>query len=304
MEWEGLSYTPSNVRDWFSGGYAFPEWSSVAVDPANPAKVLFTDEMTATIFLSATRGLNWWITYRYPFDPAPPLGAIHGFKSLVFAPSNSQIIYAGLCADCRQNADASLPSYGVFKSTDGGATWKPANDAFMSTKGIGTLAVDPKYPDTVYAGVVQSGIYRTTDGGLSWQPSNTGLSILDVRSIAIDPRDTNVVYAGTEGASLYKSTDRGAHWISYSAGMNPTSRIRDIVIDPTDSQTLYAAEIGTGVYKSGNGGKLWTEINRGLRMHAAKALAISSDGGTLYAATEGEGVFRLDIKPFERRSRR
>jgi photosystem II stability/assembly factor-like uncharacterized protein len=303
-DWEGLSYIPSNINKWFTGGYGFPEWYSVAVDPSNPAKVLFSDEMLATIFLSTNHGLDWQIAYRQPFDTGTSPRIVQGFKAFVFAPSNPQVIYAGSCGNCRSFPDSYLPSFGVFKSPDGGATWKPANDAFMSTKGIFALAVDPGNPDTVYAGVAGSGIYKTMDGGISWKPANTGLSFLDVRSIAIDPANTNVIYAGTEGAALFKSTDAGAHWASSSAGMTSTGRIRDIVLDPTNSQTVYAAEIGQGVYRSQDGGTLWIGINQGLRNHAAKALAISSDGGTLYVATDGEGVFRLDIKPFERRLRR
>jgi len=60
---------------------------------------------------------------------------------------------------------------------------------------------------------------------------------------------------------------------------------------------VYAADLRTGVYRSDDGGKLWVQIDKGLTMRAVKALTISSDGGTLYAATEGGGVFRLDIRP-------
>jgi len=78
--------------------------------------------------------------------------------------------------------------------------------------------------------------------------------------------------------------------------MDPAAVVRAIVIDPTDSNIVYAGDLRTGVYRSENGGQLWVQVNKGLSTRAVKALALSSDGGTLYAATEGEGVFRLDLK--------
>jgi uncharacterized protein (TIGR03437 family) len=59
---------------------------------------------------------------------------------------------------------------------------------------------------------------------------------------------------------------------------------------------IYAGDALTGVYRSQDAGQTWEQINQGLRTRAVMALAISSDGGTLYAATQGEGVFRLDLK--------
>jgi hypothetical protein len=58
---------------------------------------------------------------------------------------------------------------------------------------------------------------------------------------------------------------------------------------------MYAADRFSGVYRSTDGGATWMPINTGLRTRAVNALSISSDGQHLYAATEGEGVFRLDL---------
>jgi uncharacterized protein (TIGR03382 family) len=77
--------------------------------------------------------------------------------------------------------------------------------------------------------------------------------------------------------------------------MNPESSVSDIVFDPTAPQVMYAADRFSGVYRSTDGGATWTPINVSLRTRAVNALAISSDGQHLYAATEGEGVFRLDL---------
>jgi cell division septation protein DedD len=67
------------------------------------------------------------------------------------------------------------------------------------------------------------------------------------------------------------------------------------VFDPNDSQVMYAADRFSGLYRSTDGGMGWMPINVGLRTRAINALAMSSDGQHLYAGTEGEGVFRLDL---------
>jgi hypothetical protein len=60
--------------------------------------------------------------------------------------------------------------------------------------------------------------------------------------------------------------------------------------------TIYLADLRSGVYRSTNGGDSWRPINDGLLVRAVNALALSADDGCLYAATEGSGVFRLDLK--------
>ena len=67
------------------------------------------------------------------------------------------------------------------------------------------------------------------------------------------------------------------------------------MLDPTNPLILYAADTFSGVYRSEDGGTTWAAINTGLRTRSVNALSISSDGQHLYAATEGEGVFRLDL---------
>ncbi|MFC1935939.1 WD40/YVTN/BNR-like repeat-containing protein [Chloroflexota bacterium] len=129
---------------------------------------------------------------------------------------------------------------------------------------------------------------------------NQGLGVLDIRALAIAPGNPEVLYAGAESGGVYKSTDGGAIWQRSNNGMDPQAAVQDIVVDPTNPQVLYAADLRTGVYRSDDGGRLWVRINESLRTRAVKALAISADGGILYAATEGEGVFRLDLRPLSR----
>jgi uncharacterized protein (TIGR03437 family) len=295
--WAGLHYVAANMSAWFPIYGPMPEWYAVAADPRNPGRVLFADEMFGGLWLSTEAGLDWRVVFRNS-DVTGVYPNRHGFKALAFARSNSQVVYAGMCRDRGQvDGGNAGPGLGVFKSNDGGATWQAANDPHSAQQNINVLAVDPLNANTAYAGTLASGILRTRDGGGTWLALNGGLRSLDVRAIAVDPGNGNVLYAGLEKGGVYKSVDAGATWQTASAGMDPGASIRSIVIDPTSSQVVYAADLSTGVYRSDNGGTLWVQIAKGLTMRAVKSLAISADGGTLYAATEGGGIFRLDVRP-------
>ncbi len=79
------------------------------------------------------------------------------------------------------------------------------------------------------------------------------------------------------------------------AGLNPEATVVDLAFNPTNPQVIYLADLFSGVYISKNAGLSWRLINNGLTNRAVNALALSSDGQHLYAATEGRGVFRLDL---------
>jgi hypothetical protein len=75
----------------------------------------------------------------------------------------------------------------------------------------------------------------------------------------------------------------------------PWTSIKSIVIDPSNPQNMYAADYNSGVYASPDGGATWSAINDSLTMRTVTGLAIAADGGMLYAATFGGGVFRLPL---------
>src|SRR6185295_3393452 len=136
---------------------------------------------------------------------------------LVPDPSRPATIYAGT-------------AQGVFKSDDGGASWRAANSG-MPAERVQTIAIDPTATETLYAGtltpngVESVGIFKSTDGGASWTAVNeglidpfTGISPLDVWSLAIDPRNPKTILAGTRFSEIFKSTDGGLTWQSQTFG--------------------------------------------------------------------------------------
>jgi photosystem II stability/assembly factor-like uncharacterized protein len=146
------------------------------------------------------------------------------------------------------------------------------------------------------AAASNSGLLRSGDGGVSWQTVTAGLpDSTSALSLARKPDEPEVILLGIFQGGLYRSSDAGASWDSSSAGMNPEATVTDIVFDPRSPQRVYAADYHSGVYLSENGGESWRPLNKGLRTRAVRALGLSADGSLLYAATEGEGVFRLDL---------
>ncbi|MBI2874250.1 MAG: hypothetical protein HYY09_04130 [Firmicutes bacterium] len=284
--WEGLNYPPAT----------YAEWYTLALDPAEPDHILAADEHQGVLLETKDGGRQWQEVFRHPEVNAGDFNRRHGFAAIAFAPSNPRVVYAGMRRE-RRNIDEGRadPSFGVYKSIDGGATWRAANDANTAGRNINILQVHPGRDEIVYAATVRGGVLQTTDGGRTWQPRNQGLDGLDVRALAIDPQDPAVLYAGLPGYGIYKSADGGASWRRSGNGIDPQSEIQAIVIDPADPRTVYAGDLFGGVYRSTDAGGQWVRINVGLRTRAVKALAVAADGSALYAATVGEGVFRLDL---------
>src|SRR5262249_57173443 len=79
-----------------------------------------------------------------------------------------------------------LNNVGVFRSTDGGNSWSPANNG-LADLDVGPIVVDPALSGAVYVGTVTSGVFVSTDGGSSWSTLSNSLSNSIVSTLAIDP---------------------------------------------------------------------------------------------------------------------
>jgi CARDB len=178
---------------------------------------------------------------------------------------------------------------GVFKSTDGGASWAPMNVG-LSHLGIAALAINPTTPTTLYAGTLNGGVFMSSDGAANWAPMNTGLSDLIIYTLAIDSTTPSILYAGTSRSGVFKSTDGGASWAPMNAGLLNLNVVA-LAIDPTTPTTLYAGT-GGGVFESTDGAVSWAPMNVGLSNQNVSTLAIDpTTPTTLYAGTQ-RGVFK------------
>jgi photosystem II stability/assembly factor-like uncharacterized protein len=170
----------------------------------------------------------------------------------------------------------SHPDRGVYKTTDGGKSWKKVLYVDADT-GCSDLAVDPQDPSILYAGMWQfrrtpssfssggkgSGLYKSTDGGDTWRQVRTGLPAGDKGriAVAVAPSRPNVVYALVESRDtfLYRSDDTGESWRPVNNSFNVQVRpfyFARIVVDPTDFNTIYKP--GLMLTVSTDGGKSFT----------------------------------------------
>jgi|GEM_PF-6943752 len=212
--------------------------------------------------------------------------------NLIVDPSNSSVLYAGTFGS------------GVYKSSDGGASWLPINTGLQLGLDTYILSMDSLDTDTLYVGTVGDGILKSINGGTSWNPINNGLTNLRVHMApAVDPTDSSILYVGTEGPKFFKSTNGGAGWTE-STLPSAGDEVCEVAVDPSNSSTIYAGmhfDEGYhdgGVYKSIDAGQSWIPINNGLPDITSSESSVAfltfdpTDSQTLYVTTEGGGVFK------------
>jgi hypothetical protein len=95
----------------------------------------------------------------------------------------------------------------VFKSSDGAASWVPANKG-LTNLDVRALAIDPSDGNTLYAGASSIGtdaaVFKSTNGGASWKAATSGVKANEVFALAIDPSNPNIIYAGA-GSVVYRA---------------------------------------------------------------------------------------------------
>ncbi|HMG56030.1 MAG TPA: hypothetical protein VK601_21175, partial [Kofleriaceae bacterium] len=148
---------------------------------------------------------------------------------------------------------------GVYKSVDGGASWKLAN---FGGEGSGRLVADRDHPGVVYLqrDFGSLTIKRTADGGATWHDLAPAPSSAFIATFAVDPRNSSVIYAA--GPKFLRSDDGGATWTTVGAQVN----CNRIAVDPIAPDTVYCVAYdsntqASAVYKTSNAGATWGPIN-------------------------------------------
>jgi photosystem II stability/assembly factor-like uncharacterized protein len=245
--------------------------------PGRP-NVFYIGVNNGGVWKTADAGRTW-----VPIFDDQPTGSI---GAVAVAPSSPEVLYVG-SGEGLQRPDLSTGD-GVYKSTDGGKTWK--NVGLRDGQQISAILIDPKDADRVFVAVLghpygpneERGVYRTTDGGKTWEKvlskdENTGAVAL-----AFDPTSARRVYAVLwqsrqgpwengawqgPGSGLYKSEDGGSTWRPLTKGL-PTAaeglgRI-GITVAASDNRRLFAMvdapQLG-GVYRSDDTGESWRRVN-------------------------------------------
>ncbi len=217
---------------------------------------------------------------------------------------------------------------GVWKSVDGGTSWKNVSDGFFGGS-IGAVAVAPSDPNVVWVGGGEktvrgnvshgSGVWRSLDAGKTWKAAG----LADSRHVArlrVDPRDPDRAYAAVLGnlfqdsptRGVFRTLDGGKTW-QRVLHVNDAAGAVDLTIDPSNARVLYASlwrvrrtpwslssgGEGSGLWKSVDGGDTWSELTRkkGLPTGTVGIIGVAVSPGrpeNLYALIEAEdgGLFR------------
>ncbi len=238
-----------------------------------------------TFYVAIASGGVWKTTNKgTTFTPIFDNENSYSIATVRIDPNNYNVVWVGTGENNSQRA----VSYGdgVYKSLDGGKTWK--NMGLKKSEHIGDMLIDPRNSDVVYVASQgplwnaggERGLYKTTDGGESWNNildinEHTGISDID-----FDPRNPDVIYAvayqrrrhvftlinGGPESALYKSTDAGKTWNKLANGFpgGELGRI-GIAVSPANPDIIYAIVEADGnkggLYKSTDRGASWNKMN-------------------------------------------
>ncbi len=238
---------------------------------------------------------------------------------IVIDPRNSDVVYVA--------AEGSVwgpgGDRGLYKTTDGGKTWKKVLEISENT-GVNNILMDPRNPDILYAsseqrrrhvftkigGGPETAIYKSVNAGESWDKLTSGLPGGDMGGIglAISPVNPDIIYAIIESTpdskGFYRSDDRGASWQKMSDHVAQGQYYNEIYCDPKDENKVYSMETVSQVTE--DGGKTWKSVGNNKRHvddHAlwidpddTKHFFIGSDGGA-YETFDGgkEFIFKSNL---------
>ena len=309
---------------------------AIAMSPADP-ETLFVGIADAlgnqpvNVMRTTNGGASWQ-------DVTPPLGSPIGCRTLAFDPADPSIVWAGFAGgfgggatwvsttggDGWVNRSAGLPGtpvqeivsdgtrvlvaggllfggqdFGVYESSDMGASWTPVHDNDWPSLVINALAFDPNDDGVILAGSAGAGLFRSEDGGATWAFGVGGTGGLSLNDARFAPGDSDTIYLGASSIGVLASDDAGAGFAPSSVGIGALNT-ESVAVNPLDSQEMAIAFQGLndgGVYTSLDAGQSWTlEPAPGTRYNT---VAFHPDG-TLYAVSDGptgiapEGVYRRE----------
>jgi photosystem II stability/assembly factor-like uncharacterized protein len=195
-------------------------------------------------------------------------------KALAMDASGPQTVYAGTIGG------------GLFKTGDGGATWRAAIPGAITS-----IAADPKLSGVVYAAIAanlsNSQIRKSIDGGVTW--ATVFPTTAAVFNITIDPGNSDILYVPTIGHGSFKSTDGGQRWSPMPA-LTPAS-IWTLALDPANSQVLYAGTNEDGIWKSTDAGDTWQPVGSPGPFPVYSLTVDAAAARTIYAGTNGGGIW-------------
>jgi len=281
---------------------------AVALDPNDPDNTIYvgTGETWTRnsvsigdgLYKTTDGGANW---NKIGFEKSERIA------NIIVNPDNSQEIYVGVLGALWGDSE----ERGVYKSSDGGATWEQLLYVDPKT-GCADLAMDPTNPNVLYAsmwefrrtgwsfesGGDKSALYKSTDGGKTWNKIHNGFpeGKLGRLAIAVAPSNPNVLYTVIEAEKderkgLYRSNDAGASWEQLNNDFGITVRpfyFSRIVVDPKNEDVVVKGGLSGSI--SRDGGKTFKNLGN---MHSDIHDIVFNikDSDIMYVGTDG-GVYR------------
>jgi len=240
--------------------------------PGDPA-VVYVGSASGGVWKTVNAGTTWTPL----FDKQPVLS----IGDLALEPGNPEVVYVGT-GEANVRNSVSFGN-GVYKSTDGGKTWKHLGLA--DTRHISRIVINPRDPKKVYVAAVghpygpneERGVFMTDDGGATWKKvlytdDHHGAADLD-----IDPQNPNILYAamwyfdrkqwtfrsGDENGGVYRSIDGGLTWSKMTKGLPKLMGRIGIKVAPSSPNVVYVvAETREGyVFRSDDHGETWRKVS-------------------------------------------
>lgn len=275
------------------------------IGPANTmgrvSDVVGIPSPSRTFFVAAAGGGIWKTTNGgVTFRPVFEHERVVSMGMLAIAPSDTMQVWAGTGEPNSRNTIS--PGGGIYKSTDGGLTWKLMG--LEKTQAIGRIVVHPTNPNIVWVAGLgapwnhnpERGLYKTTDGGQTWKLSKFVSDKAGFIDVAIDPSNPDILFAsswerlrgpyflnsGGPGSALWKTTNGGDTWTEVKGGGFPeTAKGRiGLAIAPSNPKVVYALveadsnpnpkgrpgvgrpqQLQSGLYRSEDGGSTWTRTS-------------------------------------------
>lgn len=291
----GITYDPVFQNE---GAYSI---GCIAIDPSNPNVVwVGSGENNNQRSVAYGDGI-------YKSDDGGKSWKNMGLKNsehigmIAIDPGNTDIVYVAAYGPLWNSGG----ERGIYKTTDGGKTWKAVLSVSEHT-GFNEVHMDPRNSNVLYAcahqrqrkvftyisGGPESAIYKSTDAGATWNKINKGLPDVDLGRIgmAVSPVNPDVLYciveAGEKKGGVFRSTDRGASWEKRSDNTTAGNYYQEIFCDPKNVDKVFYMDFWINV--STDGGKTFKEIGERYKHVDNHALYIDpNDTRHLLAGCDG-----------------
>jgi photosystem II stability/assembly factor-like uncharacterized protein len=252
---------------------------AISTDPYHQGRVfagILSNNTDSYLLQSSDGGVNW-----------SPAGSLSIWGRIAFSPDGKTDL-VGVDYD------------GPYMSNNGGRSWFPSKQG-LSGFSVTGVALSPKAPDLLYAGLYGLGVYKSNNGGYSWSPASGVLGNNNTLSVAVDPANSSVVYAGMDGSGVYRTTNGGNSWAALTSGYpvasaplsEPNGALVPTPVSPFENRPVPeldglkdetdGSEIAPGALAAATG------------LASTKALTVSQyNSSAVLAGTAGRGIYRLN----------